>query len=159
MKLTNETRNKILELQTKYPKKRSALIPALHLAQNENGYLPSEIQHEVADLFQITFNEVNSIVTFYDMFYEKPMGKRILHVCKGISCMLRGGDPLAEQLCQRLKIKPGQTTEDGEFSVHLAECLGACDRAPMAIIDHEVHGPLTMENLIPILEKGEPSHG
>lgn len=152
MRLTKETREKILELQKKYPKKRSALIPALLLAQNENGYLPSEIQHEVAELFQITFNEVNSVVTFYDMFYEKPMGKRILHVCKGISCMLRGCDPLTEKLCERLKIAPGQTTEDGEFTVHLAECLGACDRAPMAIIDHEVQGPLTMENLMPILE-------
>lgn len=159
MKLTEETRNRILELQKKYPKKRSALIPALHLAQNENGYLPSEIQHEVADLFQITQNEVNSIVTFYDMFYEKPMGKRVLHVCKGLSCMLRGSDPLARQLCEKLKIQPGQTTEDGEFSVHLAECLGACDRAPMAIIDHEVHGPLTIENLVPILEKGASAHG
>ncbi len=152
MKLTEETRNQILELQKKYPKKRSALIPALHLAQNENGYLPSEIQHEVAELFDITFNEVNSIVTFYDMFYDKPMGKRVLHVCKGISCMLRGSDPLTQNLCEHLKVKPGHTTADGEFSVHLAECLGACDRAPMAIIDHEVHGPLTMENLMPILD-------
>ena len=159
MKLTDETRKKILELQTKYPKKRSALIPGLLLAQNENGYLPSEIQHEVADLFQITFNEVNSIVTFYDMFYEKPMGKRILHVCKGISCMLRGCDSLTQQLCEKLNIQPGQTTADGTFSVHLAECLGACDLAPMAIIDHEVHGPLTMESLHSTLEKGAPSHG
>lgn len=159
MILTKETKEKILELQKKYPKKRSALIPALHLAQNENGYLPSEIQHEVAQLFEISYNEVNSIVTFYDMFSEEPMGKRVLHICKGISCMLRGCDPLIEKICAKLQVKPGETTADGKFSVHLAECLGACDRAPMAIIDHEVHGPLTMENLVPILEKGDSSHG
>lgn len=146
--LTEKTRSAILELQKKYPVKRSALIPSLHLAQEEKGYLPQEIQQEVADLFEISVNEVNSVVTFYDMFYEKPVGKRILHVCKGISCMLNGADTLAKDLCQKLKVAPGEVTEDGEFTVHLCECLGACDKAPMAIIDHEVQGPLTKESLL-----------
>lgn len=159
MKLNLKTRDQILELQKKYPQKRSALIPALHLAQNENGYLPTEIQQEVADLFGLALTEVNSVVTFYDMFYDKPVGKRIFHLCKGISCMLNGGDPLAEKLCERLNIAPGEMTEDGKITVHLSECLGACDKAPMGIIDHEVVGPLTLESLNEILAKGDPSHG
>lgn len=151
--LSEKIKNAILELQKKYPERRSALIPALHLAQEEKGYLPSEIQQEVADLFELSVNEVNSIVTFYDMFYDHPVGKRMIHICKGISCMLNGCDPLAKQLCENLKIQPGGTTEDGELTVHLAECLGACDRAPMAIIDHEVQGPLTLDKLEEILKK------
>ena len=94
----------ILELQKKYPEKRSALIPALHLAQAEAGYLPREVQNEVADLFGIDPNEVNAVVTFYDMFFEEPVGKHLLHVCKNVSCMLRGGDELLNHLCRRLNV-------------------------------------------------------
>lgn len=140
--LKEETKQAILEMQKLYPEKRSALIPALHLAQKEKGYLPIEIQNEVAILFDIDPNEVHSVVTFYDMFYEKPMGKKIVHICKGISCMLKGSDSVIEKLCQKLNINPGETTSDGEFSILPCECLGACDRAPMALIDHEVVGPL-----------------
>lgn len=154
--LNQEIRNSILELQKRYPEKRSALIPALHLAQTQNGYLPVDIQEEVAELFGIALNEVNAVVTFYDMFYDKPVGKRIIHVCKGISCMLNGSDPLAKSLCEKLKIAPGETTEDGVYTVQLAECLGACDRAPMAIVDHEVQGPIT--SVDQILEKRD-HHG
>lgn len=154
--LTEETRQAILDLQKLYPEKRSALIPALHLAQKEKGYLPIEIQNEVAKLFDLDPNEVHSVVTFYDMFYEKPMGKKILHVCKGISCMLRGSDPIIEKLCQKLHVNPGETTSDGEYSILPCECLGACDRAPMALVDHEVVGPIDSNHLEPLLQD---SHG
>ena len=108
MKLSDNTRQAILELQKKYPVKRSALIPALHLAQDDAGYLPREIQDEVAELFGIDPNEVNGVVTFYDMFFEKPVGKHIVHVCKNVSCMLHGCDALLETLCQKLNVKPGR---------------------------------------------------
>lgn len=133
MILTEKTRTQILELQKRYPEKRSALIPALHLAQKEKGYLPAEIQQEVAELFNITLNEVNSIVTFYDMFYDHPVQKRSIHLCKGISCMLNGCDPLAKALKEKAP---------ADVAVHLSECLGACDLAPMAIVDEEVRGPI-----------------
>lgn len=159
MKLSEKTRQEILDLQKKYPVKRSALIPALHLAQNETGYLPKEIQEEVATLFEITANEVQSIVTFYDMFFDHPVGKRIIHLCKGISCMLNGCDEIAAKLCNHLKVPPGGTTEDGETTVILSECLGACDKAPMALVDHEVIGPLPSDNLDPLLSEGKKPHG
>ncbi|MFA6916816.1 MAG: NADH-quinone oxidoreductase subunit NuoE [Parachlamydiales bacterium] len=157
--LNEEIRNSILELQKQYPQRRSALIPALHLAQMQEGYLPREIQDEVAALFNIDPNEVNAVVTFYDMFFEEPTGKHILHVCKNVSCMLRGGDGLLSRLCHKLRIAPGGTTEDEEFTVIASECLGACDRAPMMIVDDKVVGPVNPDDLDKILEEAKKGPG
>jgi NADH-quinone oxidoreductase subunit E len=160
MKLTEETKQTILELQRIYPEKRSALIPALHLAQAEIGYLPIVIQEEVALLFSLDPNEIQSIVTFYDMFFEKPVGKHLIHVCKNASCMLRGSDELIAKLCEKLQVKPRETSQDGEFTVIPCECLAACDRAPMMLIDEQVVGPVQMheiENLLMEAKNG-PGH-
>lgn len=157
--LTQETRSAILELQKKYPVKRSALIPALHMAQAEAGYLPRDIQNEVAELFGIDPNEVNAVVTFYDMFYEEPVGKHLIHVCKNVSCMLRGADGLLQKVCQRLNVKPGGTSADGEFTVIPSECLAACDRAPMMLVDEKVVGPVKDEDIDRILEEAKKGPG
>lgn len=157
--LTEQTKNAILDLQKKYPEKRSALIPALHLAQNEYGYLPAIIQDEVAQLFDIDVNEVNAVVTFYDMFYEEPVGKHIIHVCKNISCMLRGADGILSGICKRLQIEPGQTTADGQFTVIASECLAACDRAPMLLADDKVIGPVKESEIDAILENVKKGAG
>jgi NADH-quinone oxidoreductase subunit E len=157
--LSQETRNSILEMQKLYPEKRSALIPALHLAQAEVGYLPLEVQKEVAELFEIDPNEVNSVVSFYDMFFEKPVGRHLLHVCKNVSCMLRGSDELLNAVCQKLKIAPGGTSADGEFTVLRSECLAACDRAPMMLVDEKVVGPVKEEDLDRLLEEAKKGPG
>lgn len=157
--LTTDTRNTIIDLQKLYPVKRSALIPALHLAQAEVGYLPREVQNEVADLFGIDPNEVNSVVTFYDMFFEEPIGKHTIHVCKNVSCMLRGCDVLLKQLCSKLNIAPGETSADGEFTVIPSECLGACDLAPMMIVDDKVVGPVFENELDQVLEEAKKGPG
>lgn len=151
--LSEETRKYILELQKLYPEKRSALIPALHVAQAEKGYLSQETQNEVAELFGIDLNEVNGVVTFYDMFFEEPVGKHLIHVCKNASCMLRGADDLLKNLCKKLQIAPCATTSDGEFTVIPSECLAACDRAPMMLVDEKVIGPVKEEDLDDILEQ------
>lgn len=157
--LSDKTKNAILELQQKYPEKRSALIPALHLAQAEKGYLPLETQAEVADLFDIEPNEVNAIVTFYDMFFEKPVGKHLIHICKNVSCMLRGCDTLISKMCEKLQIKPGETTLDGQFTVIPSECLGACDLAPMMLVDEKAVGPVKEEDLDRILVEAKKGSG
>lgn len=162
MMLSEKIKTSILELQKLYPEKRSALIPALHLAQTELGYLPREIQSEVASLFGIALNEVNAVVTFYDMFYEEPVGKHLIHVCKNVSCMLRGSDELLHNICKKLQISPGETTADGEFTVIPCECMAACDRAPMMLVDDKVIGPVKEGDLDKILSetkkgKGHPS--
>lgn len=162
MKLSDETKTKILDLQKKYPKARSALIPALHLAQNEVGYLPQPIQNEVAALFNLDPNEINSVVSFYDMFHSKPVGKHIIHVCKNVSCMLRGSDELIDTICSRLNTAPHGVTADEEFTVIPSECLGACDRAPMMIVDDKVYGPVKDDELEAIFTETKsqrPHHG
>lgn len=160
MMLSDKIKNDILECQKLYPEKRSALIPALHMAQSEVGYLPQNIQAEVADLFGISANEVHSVVTFYDMFFEEPVGNHIVHICKNISCMLRGCDELMQKVCQHLQVKPGEVTQDGEFTVIASECLGACDRAPMMLVDKTVVGPVEESDLEKIFEaaKKGPKH-
>ncbi|HEV8051612.1 MAG TPA: NADH-quinone oxidoreductase subunit NuoE [Parachlamydiaceae bacterium] len=157
--LSEKTQKAIVQLQKLYPEARSALIPALHIAQAEVGYLPLETQGEVATLFGLTLNEVNSVVTFYDMFFEKPVGKHLIHFCKNASCMLRGSDELLQQLCSKLQIEPGETTSDGQFTVIPSECLGACDRAPMMIVDDQVVGPVKESDLDSILSEAKKGPG
>lgn len=149
--LSAKTIQAIQDLQSLYPQKRSALIPALHVAQSQLGYLPHEVQEEVAALFGLDTTEVHAIVTFYDMFYEEPVGKHIIHVCKNASCMLRGCDPILQSLCTKLGIKPGETSKDGQFTVIASECLGACDRAPMMLVDEKVVGPVAERDIDTIL--------
>ncbi len=157
--LKPETQQAILNLQKKYPQARSALIPALHIAQAEIGYLPAELQEEIARLFGIETSEVHAIVTFYDMFHEKPLGKHVIHVCKNLSCMLRGCDKVLEDLCNHLHIKPGETDAKGEFTVIPSECLGACDRAPMMLVDDKVVGPVDPSQIEALLNEAKKEHG
>jgi NADH-quinone oxidoreductase subunit E len=159
MILSETIRKSILELQKKYPQKRSALIPALHIAQTEKGYLPIEIQKEVAALFELDENEVHSVVTFYDMFFEKPVGKHLIHLCKNASCMLRGSDEILDSLCHHLNTSPGEITEDGEFTLIESECLGACDKAPMLLMDDQVIGPVKESDLAKIIEEAKKRAG
>lgn len=159
MKLKEETKKAILDLQKQYPHRRSALIPALHIAQSEVGYLPSFIQEEIATLFDLETSEVHAVVTFYDMFYEEPVGKHVIHVCKNLSCMLKGCDKILEGICQKLKIQPGQTTADGEFTVIASECLAACDKAPMLLVDDKVVGPISESDIDIILNEAKKGHG
>ena len=159
MMLSEETKQAILKLQQAYPVKRSALIPALHLAQAQVGYLPVQVQEEIAQLFDLALEEVHSVVTFYDMFHEEPVGKHVIHVCKNISCMLRGCDSLLSVLCQKLGVRPGETTADGQFTVIASECLAACDRAPMMMVDDKVVVPVKPENLDLILKEAQKGPG
>ncbi|TXI39484.1 MAG: NAD(P)H-dependent oxidoreductase subunit E [Nitrosomonas sp.] len=158
--LSEKTKHSILELQKLYPEKRSALIPALHLAQSEEGYLSLETQQEVAALFDIEPNEVHAVVTFYDMFFDKPVGKHIIHVCKNVSCMLRGSDELLNNLCNKLQCPgAGHTTADGEFTIITSECLAACDRAPMMLVDDKVVGPVDSGDLDEIIAEAKRGPG
>ncbi len=148
--LSDKVKDAIIKLQKRYPEKRSAIIPALHIAQHEVGFLPKEVQQEVADLFGIDATEVLAIVTFYDMFFEEPVAKHIIHVCKNASCMLRGCDKILECLRQKA---------DKDVTVIASECLGACDRAPMMLVDEKVVGPVTVDDLDGILQEAKKGKG
>ncbi len=118
----------------RYPKPRSALVPALYVAQREAGWLPNEALDEVAGLFDIEPMEVYAVAGFYNMLYKEPHGKFHIEVCTNVPCMLRGSEKLAEHLQERLGVKLGETTADGNFTLDHMECLGSCATAPMCFV-------------------------
>ena len=123
-------------------------MPALHLVQERLGYVPRQAVVEVAELLELHPSEVQDTLSFYGFFkQDEPQGKHRLWVCRSISCSACGGEELLEYLCEKLGIRPGETTEDGLFSLEFAECLGACDFAPAMLAGEELIGNLTREKI------------
>ncbi len=139
-------------LQT-YPSKRSAVVQALYLAQEEHGYLTEEVMREVAGLLEMDPTEVLSIAGFYTLLHEKPVGRYLLHVCNDFPCALRGADEFLDHVCRRLGVGPGETTEDGLFTVEPVMCIGACHGAPVMQVNLEFHENMTPEVVDELLEK------
>jgi NADH-quinone oxidoreductase subunit E len=129
----------------KYPRKRGALLPALHLAQAEEGWLSPAKIAALAALFEIRPIEVAEVISFYNMFYDRPQGRHQVHVCTNLPCSLRGGRDLARALEQHLGIRAGETTPDGRVTLRHEECLGACAWAPMMRVDGVYHEDLDAE--------------
>jgi NADH-quinone oxidoreductase subunit E len=117
----------------RYPakEKRSAIMPLLHLAQREYGYVTRAAMEQIAQLLGISSTQVASIVGFYTLFYAQPGGRHRIQICTDLPCALRGADEFAEQVCANLGVKLGDTTADGQFTVEAVMCLAACDKAPM----------------------------
>jgi NADH-quinone oxidoreductase E subunit len=149
--LSKAVTEQIQKLMEKYPRKRSALIPSLRLAQGEAGYLSLDLIREIAGIFELAPNEVNEVVTFYSMFYRKPMGKYVIQVCTNISCMLCNAEEILSHLSKRLGIHPGETTSDGKFSLMEVECLGSCGTSPVIQINEDYHEELTPQKVDLIL--------
>jgi NADH-quinone oxidoreductase subunit E len=143
---------KIQALMDQYPQKRSALIPSLQLAQKEAGYLSSEMVSEIARLFELSPIEVNEVVSFYTMFYKKPMGKYVIQVCTNISCLLCNAEEIVAHLIQRLGIKIGETSADRKYTLLEVECLGSCGTSPVIQINEDYYEDLTIEKLDRILD-------
>ena len=150
--LSESTRQKIQALIPRYPVPRSALIPSLHLAQADAGYLSADVVAEVAEIFRLSPNEVYEVASFYTMFYKKPAGKYVLQVCTNISCMLSNSESIVAHLEKRLGVKPGETTPDGRFTLIEVECLASCGTAPVVQINETHHENLTPEKLDRILD-------
>ena len=126
-------------LVKRYPSAQSALLPVLHMAQEDFGYLPMEVQQLVADTLGLRLMAVREVVTFYTMFREQPTGKFLLEVCTNAGCMLNGADQLVAHTCKKLGIKIGETTPDGMFTVTEVECAGACGGAPVVQVNNVYH--------------------
>lgn len=129
----------IKELVARYPAPRSALLPVLHMAQEDFGYLSLEVQKMVAEALGLHLMSVREVVTFYTMFREQPCGTYLLEVCTNAGCMLNGADNLVRHLCDKLGIRVGETTPDGMFTVTEVECAGACGGAPVVQINNVYH--------------------
>ena len=152
--LSDKVKSEIQTLMTKYPDKRSAIMPALHLAQRQVGWLPDEAIQDVAHLLDLTSTEVNSVATFYTMYAREKPGKHTVFFCTDLPCALRGADEMMEHIEHKLGCKAGQTSADGQVTLRDAECLGGCDHAPVMLIDGVEHQQdLTNEKIDEILER------
>jgi NADH-quinone oxidoreductase subunit E len=143
--LTDSIRQKILAYLPRYPSKQAVALPALHAVQDELRCVPPEAVKEIAELLDLSPAEVSDTMSFYGFFrpQEKPLGRTRLWVCRGLACALRGGEGLLADLCQRLNVRPGETSADGKVTVEFAECIGVCEGAPAVLIDDAGRGDVT----------------
>lgn len=142
-------------LVARYPDPRSALLPLLHIVQRERGWISAESMQWAAERLDLSPAHVEGVVTFYSMYFTRPMGRHVIQLCRTLSCELRGATEIREMLEARLGIRPGETTEDGRFSLVEVECIGACGTAPAMMIDDRLHENLSPERLDEILESVE----
>ncbi|GAC1510443.1 MAG: hypothetical protein NVS1B3_13100 [Candidatus Dormibacteraceae bacterium] len=138
----------IKALPARYPQPRSAVMPALDLAQEELGHLTPEAMSEVAVALQLDPGYVEGVATFYTLFHHEPVGKHRFYVCTNLSCSLRGAEQIVEQLRSAIGVEEQRkVSKDGLFSYEEVECLGACEFAPMLRVDHRYHYDLTAEKI------------
>lgn len=136
---TPERRAKLDDIITKYPadRKRSAVLAALYLVQEQEGYLTASAMRHIAPILEMTPAEVEDVATYYVMFFRERVGKYVLQVCRTLSCALNGAERVTEALSEKLGIKVGETDPSGMFTLLEFECLGACDRAPIVMVNNE----------------------
>lgn len=151
--ITPDVRRRADQICSNYPVKRAAALPVMRLIQEEYGCITTQAELEIADYFSIPPADVRELMTFYTLFYTKPKGRCHIQLCRTLSCSLTGAEELIHYIEEKLGIKSGETTEDGQFSIDHVECLGACEIAPMAKINEDYVGPLTKEKLSEILKK------
>ena len=150
-----ENRKRIEEIAKRYPEnptgRRSAILPALYLVQRQLGYISLNAIKHVAGVIGCTAAEVEDVVSFYTMFYTRPVGKFVVQVCRTLPCALRGAERVTEELMEALGIEPDGTDGSGTFTLMEVECLGACDRAPLVMVNdswHECLAPEAAKQLI-----------
>jgi NADH-quinone oxidoreductase subunit E len=150
--ISRETRARIDAEMAKYPQRRGALLPALHLVQRELGCIEPRTAAEVAEIFGLRPVEVMEVVTFYNMFHERPSGRHHVYVCTNLPCSLRGARELLRGLEAHLGIRAGESSPDGRITLGHEECLGACAYAPMMRVDARYHENLDLEQARAILD-------
>ena len=149
------------EIIGRYPLPKSALIPLLHLAQEQDGHVSDEAMVHIAELVGITPAEVIGTCSFYDMFKREPVGEFLVNVCTNISCMLMGGEELLHNLEERLGIRPGSTTPDGMFTLEDVECIAACTEAPCLTVNYRYFHRISndeADTLLDDLRAGRRAH-
>jgi len=149
--LTAEREKKLEELLTRYPTRTGALIPALHLCQEQNGWISDEVIHWVSQRLDVPPAHIKGVVTFYTLFNQTPVGKHQLWVCRTLPCALRGAGELLHHCEKKLGIHAGETTSDGKITLRTAECLASCGTAPMIQVDTQYYENLTPERVDGIL--------
>jgi len=135
-----------------YAGKPEELIQALQLVQDEFGYVPEDLQLQIADTLGVSIGQVHGVVTFYHLFRTQPAGRHTIRLCLGTACHVLGADRILAALRERLGVPVGGTTEDGLFTLGIVRCLGTCSLAPVMMVDEDVHGRLTPERVLDVLD-------
>jgi NADH-quinone oxidoreductase E subunit len=145
---TPENRAKLEEIAKRYPpdRRRSALLPALYLVQRQQGHVSARAIEHVAGLIGVTPAQVEDVVSYYTMFFSQPVGTYVLQVCRTLSCALNGAERVVDVLSRKLGIRPGETDATGTFTLIETECLGACDSAPVVMVNEQWHECLRPED-------------
>ena len=154
LEFTDAARERAEKILGRYPEeyRKSAVVPLLHLAQEEWGYISPEAMACVARLIGCSPVKVAEIATFYPMFNKEPVGEHILAVCHTLPCALTGGAGIFDHLSEKLGVGLGETTADGRFTLRKSECLAACDRGPVLLVNRRLHTHLTTDKVDEILE-------
>lgn len=145
--------NEAQQILAKYDKKRAATLPLLHFAQEKIGHITPEAEAWVSKWTEVPVVHVHEVVTFYSMYHQKPVGRHHIRFCTTTSCVLRGGEKILSHLKKKLNIDNHQTTSDGKFSLEEAECLCACEKAPMMQVGDDYHHDLTEKKVDEILDR------
>jgi NADH-quinone oxidoreductase E subunit len=143
--ISEQAKQRMRDIAARYPAARSAVMPALYIAQQEEGYITNEALQAVAETIGLTLDDVKSIATFYTMYYQQPPGKKVIKVCTSIACYLRNCDALVSHFEQRLGMKRGETTADGNYTLQTVECLASCGTAPVLQVNDEFVENVTLE--------------
>jgi NADH-quinone oxidoreductase subunit E len=151
--LSDDVRERIRLAQLRYPDRRGALLPALHIVQAELGRLSDEAMQFVARELDVPEPDVYGTATFYSLLRRAPAGRHVIAICYNLPCTLLGAEPLIEHLEKKLGVVEGEVTPDGRFSYQRIECIGRCDGAPAMLVDGDYHGELTPEKIDAVLER------
>lgn len=151
--LSEKERNEIEDEIPQYPQRAAVGPEALKIVQKHRGWVSDESLQDVANLLELPLAELESVATFYNLIYRKPVGRHVILICDSVSCWLMGYDGLREHLLNRLGIELGETTPDGRFTLLPMACLGGCDHAPAMMVDEDFHGDLDPERIDRILDQ------
>ena len=149
--LSEDERRQIEAQFSHYPQKRAVVPEALKTVQRSRGWVSDEAVGDIAELLSLSADEVDAVATFYNLIYRKPVGRHVILLCDSVSCWIMGYENLYEYLRSKLGIGMGQTTADNRFTLLPAPCLGACDQAPVMMVDDDLHGRLDAEKIDRIL--------
>lgn len=151
--LTEDELKEIDEHAKQYPQKRAACIEALKVVQRKRRWVSDENINDIANVLEMTPDELDSVATFYNLVFRKPVGRHVILVCDSISCWIMGFEKILGHIQNKLSIKYGETTNDDRFTLLPIPCLGTCDHAPAMMIDNDLHRDLTPEKIDQILDK------
>ena len=152
MPLSAEERQEIEAEIPRYPTKRAVCIDAMKIVQRHRGWVSDESLQDIAQLLEMSLDELDGVATFYNLLFREPVGRHVVLLCDSVSCWIMGYDRLREHVCKKLGVRLGETTADGRFTVLPIVCLGTCDHAPAMMVDQDLHRDLDPEKTAQLLD-------